>query len=513
MPESSPTRTCIFGGHLWRGPGHRIEPLHGILVEDRRIAGLLAPNEVAKAKAGAGHSFDATGGLVTPPMFDGHVHSSSTLLRGTENSYPLELWAYHSINYGRGFRERHLHAAIRLTAIEMIRSGIGGYIDHSPQSKLATTALEAHRQTGLRVGFAPFFADLLDEHILAIPLKADRFLPPAPRSPDAIRETFSTLHTLSAREDRIQILLGPNAPQRCSPELWATWRELQGEFGFGSHTHLLETLPQALHCAGKWPGGLVAELNRQGLLHDRVSVAHGVWLDDADRALLARRGTTVVHNPISNAMLGSGRFDMRRSLDAGVPLALGTDSTNTSGRHDLFETMRHMLVAGRHAGSDYSRWVTPSEAFATATGGIRALGGDNRLGMISAGGPADLLMIDFASHSLAGAQPSVDALVAHGDPRSVKALMVDGQWLLRDGRIEVFDEAAANAEAAECAAELRAMGREAAADLSALAPDYARWHEAFFRDQTCVECGQPHSSKLFGRSLGTIPNRETESNL
>ena len=512
MPESTFARLCIHGGHVWRGPDHAVEPLHGLLVEDGRIARFLAPNEVAAAKAAIGQNFDATGCLISPPLFDGHVHSSSTLLRGTENSYPLELWAYYSINYGRSFREKHLRAAIRLTAAEMIRAGIGGYIDHSPQSGLAATALEVQRQTGLRVGFAPFFADLLDEQILSIPLKADRFLPPARRSADAIRDTFSTLHAMSASDKRVHVLLGPNAPQRCSPELWTMWRGLQEQFGFGSHTHLLETLPQAIHCAQKWPGGLVAELDRQGLLHDRVSVAHGVWLDDADRALLARRGVTVVHNPISNAMLGSGRFDVRRSLEAGVLLALGTDSTNTSGRHDLFETMRHMLVAGRHAGSDYTRWVTPSEVFATATGGVRALGSDRRLGMLSQGGPADLLVVDFANSSLAGALPSVDALVAHADPRSVKALMVDGQWLLRDGRIQVFDEAAVNAEAAECAAELREIGQEAATDLSALIPDYARWHEALFRNQTCAECGQPHSGKLFGRSLGTIPDSEAKPN-
>jgi cytosine/adenosine deaminase-related metal-dependent hydrolase len=459
-----------------------------LLIEDRHIAGWLAADEIEAAKKAVGQTFDSTGYLVTPPLFDGHVHSSSTLLRGTENSYPLELWAYYSINYGRNFREKHLRTAIRLTAVEMIRAGIGGYIDHSPQTNLSAIALETHQRSGLRVGLAPFFADLLDEHILGIPLKAQRFLPPAPRSADAIRDTFAELHASSQTTRRVTVLLGPNAPQRCSPELWALWRSLQDEFGFGSHTHLLETLPQAIHAAQRWPNGMVAELDRLGLLHERLSVAHGVWLDDADRALLARRGVTVVHNPISNAMLGSGRFDVHRARDAGIALALGTDSTNTSGRHDLFETMRHMLVAGRQAGSDFRRWLTPVDAFACATGGVRALGGDRQYGKLSPGGPADLLVTDFASGGLAGALPSIEALVAHADPRSVKALMIDGQWLLRDGHVKVLDEAVVNAEAAECAAELRAMAKDAAADLSALKQDYGRWHEATFKDQTCVEC-------------------------
>ena len=105
-------------------------------------------------------------------------------------------------------------------------------------------------------------------------------------------------------------------------------------------------------------------------------MAHGVWLSTQDRTLLAEHGVTLVHNPVSNWMLGSGALDVRAALEARVPLALGTDSANTGGRHDLFEIMRHMLSAGRHAGSDYDRWVTPMEAFRAATGGVRALAGE-----------------------------------------------------------------------------------------------------------------------------------------
>ena len=486
--------TLIYGGQIWTGDGG--QPVAaGLLVADGRVAGIVPPEETTAARGRAEEAFDATGMLITPPLFDGHVHSTATLFRGTENSFPLELWSYYAINYGRGFTERCLRAAVRLTAVEMIRNGIGGYVDHFPQARFAAAALGAHQATGLRIGFAPFFADLMDEDILGIPLDPEamrRLAPLGPRDPATIGEMFVDLHHRIGDQGtgRVALLLGPNAPQRCSDALWTLWRDLRSRLDIGSHTHLLETLPQAHHARARWAGGLVAALEQAGLLDGRSSIAHAVWLGDDELECLARHGVTVSHNPISNLMLGSGRFDVRAALDAGVTLALGTDSSNTGGRHDLFEVMRHMLTAGRAPGSDYGRWIKPIEAMRAATmGGARAI--EPSCGRIAVGMPADLLAVDFRGGSLAAAPVSIDSLVVHGDASAVKALMIGGAWLLRHGRIEAFDEAEALDEAAACAAELRAAAGEAARDLIRLHPAYRRWQDAAFGGHSCPACGGP----------------------
>jgi len=492
MPSSEAKTVCIRGGHVWTGSDMPAPMPGGVVVIGGRIEGLLSPADVEAASAAADEVFDATGALVMPPLFDGHVHSTSTLLRGTENAFPLELWSYYAINYGRAFTERCVRAAIMLTATEMIRNGIGGYIDHLPQTRFAHTALDAHRATGLRVGFAPFFADLADEDFLGIPLDAtavQRFSLLAPRNVEAVRDSFVDLHTRTRSDDRVRLLLGPNAPQRCSDGLWRLWLQLRDDLDLGSHTHVLETWPQARHIKERWPAGLIDELDRTGLLDARLSIAHAIWLAGEDRERLARRGVTVVHNPMSNLMLGSGRFDVRSALDAGMALALGTDSSNTGGRHDLFEIMRHMVTAQRTPGSDFNRWVKPRDVVRTATEGIRALGPGTGFGSLVEDGPADLLVVDFASHGLATAPVALDALVAHADPRSVKALMVGGDWLLRDGRIEAFDEAAVLQGAAACAADLRLAAQDAAGALAGLHQPYVGWHTSVFGARTCPTCG------------------------
>jgi cytosine/adenosine deaminase-related metal-dependent hydrolase len=504
MTEDRARTICIHNGFLWSSADEKRPERGGLFIENGRIARLLSPRDFSAAQSVADESFDAGECLLLPPLFDGHVHSPATLLRGTENCFPLELWSYYAINYGRGFTDRDVQSAIMLTAAEMIRNGVGGYIDHFPPTHFADAALAAHLRTGLRVGFAPFFADLVDEQILAIPIAdrlTERFMPRARRQPHEIHELFAGLRGMLGHDGTVTLLAGPNAPQRCSERLWSLWLRLRQELDIGSHTHLLETWPQAAHTRDRWPGGLVARLDEAGLLDSRLSVAHGVWLSGEDRALLARRGVTLVHNPVSNRMLGSGTLDVRAALDAGVPLALGTDSANTGGRHDLFEIMRHMLSAGRYAGSDYDRWVTPIEVFRAATGGVRALGTDFAAPSLSTGSLADVLLIDPNSAPTVAAPLTVESVVRHADARSVRALMVDGVWLYRDNRIEVFDEVAVNAEARCCAEALRRAAEEAAPDLLEVHRAFGPWYEETFSATACPQCGQ----HALPRALDSMP--------
>ncbi|CDZ64755.1 Hypothetical protein NGAL_HAMBI2566_61950 [Neorhizobium galegae bv. orientalis] len=128
-------------------------------------------------------------------------------------------------------------------------------------------------------------------------------------------------------------------------------------------------------------------------------MAHGIWINDSERDLLAERGVTVSQNPISNAMLGSGRRRLRDDLDAGLKIALGTDCSNTGGRHDLFEVMRHMLVSGRDPGSDFETWLTPDEVLSAATTyGAGSLNSGKSPGFVKAGAAADV--VDVATRDL-----------------------------------------------------------------------------------------------------------------
>jgi len=241
-----------------------------VLVEGRHIAAVSwheAEHEALRARAGT--VVAAQGHWLIPGLLDGHSHAYAALLRGTQNSLPLELWAFYTVLYGRAFDAAALRSAILLGAAERIRAGITGWIDHSPMTHLGEAALAAHEASGLRVGYAPFLHDVADDVLLgmAVPAPVARLAGGAPAlDPPRYAAQFDALvETARAGSGRISVLLGPNAPQRCSPAAWELWRSLRERHGVCVHTHLMETRAQAVIGARSWPGGLVAEMARHGI--------------------------------------------------------------------------------------------------------------------------------------------------------------------------------------------------------------------------------------------------------
>jgi 5-methylthioadenosine/S-adenosylhomocysteine deaminase len=164
---------------------------------------------------------------------------------------------------------------------------------------------------------------------------------------------------------------------------------------------------------------------------------------------------TLVHNPASNLMLGSGILPLAESRAAGLEVALGTDSANTGGRHDPFEAMRLAIMLPRVSGLAYEAWPRAADVLMMATRhGAAALGLRGRVGRIAPGQLADLVLVRRDAASTLALAATEAALVQHGSPSSVDAVMVDGRWLMRDGRITAFDEAAAIAAARDAIATL-----------------------------------------------------------
>jgi len=433
----------------------------GVLVAGESIAAVaVTEREQREARARAREVVDAAGMVLMPGLVNAHYHSYGTVLKGTENSLPLEPWALYTVAYGRALGAEAIRVAVLLGAAEMIRNGITACLDHFPHTGFVEAALAAHGASGMRVGFAPFMHDVLDHEFLdvALPPEIRAALDTAPRSePGAAERMYRDLASRWRDHPRITILLGPNAFQRCSAGLVDVWRRLGASPGLHAHTHLVETRAQAERGRAVWAGGTVAEMARAGLLSERLSAAHGVWLASDEADLLARHGVTVVHNPASNLMLGSGRLALAALLERGVPLALGTDSSNSGGRHDLFEVMRLALMLPRPDTPDPRAWPAPRRIFEMATiGGARALGRADTLGRIEPAQRADLVLLDPRTAALAGSPVTLPHLVQHVGATAVASVMIDGRWVLRDGRILTFDEPAVLERAAAIAREARA---------------------------------------------------------
>ena len=206
---------------------------------------------------------------------------------------------------------------------------------------------------------------------------------------------------------------------------------------------------------------LTGHLARLDALSPRFSGAHGVWLDDAELALLARHGAGISHNPMSNLRLGSGITSVRRLIEAGVTVGIGTDASNTSDGQNMFEATRLAATLSRARGGDPAGWVCAREALDMATVGSARLLGLDRVGRIAPGWAADLLFLDRAEcHYVPLRRPTEQVVLAESGA-GLREVMIAGRMVLAEGRILTLDEAALTARAHAAAERLAHATRDA----------------------------------------------------
>jgi 5-methylthioadenosine/S-adenosylhomocysteine deaminase len=362
---------------------------HAIAIEQGRIAALL-PIEQASQGYAARSCVRLPDHVVTPGLINAHTHAAMTLLRGVGDDMPLMRWLKERIwpLEAALASDQFVYDGTRLAAMEMLRAGITCCSDmyFYPEA-----SLRALREFGMRaVG-----GIIAIEFPTAYASDAEDYL----RKGLATRDEF--------RGDPLaSFTLAPHAPYTVADATLERIAMLAEELDLPIHTHVHETrseLDESVRQHGVRP---LARLDRLGLVSERLIAVHAVHLEDAEIALLAHRGASVVHCPASNLKLASGIAKVGELLRAGVSVAFGTDGAASNNRLDLLDEMR--LAALLAKGVDDAAVLPAAQALECATlGAARALGLADRIGSIEIGKEADL--VAFALDEIE-TQPCYDPL-------------------------------------------------------------------------------------------------------
>ena len=389
---------------------------------------------------------DGRGRLAAPGLVNAHTHSQSSTLAGFGDrlSHPAFMWLTQAHTARRTPDEIRL--AVLLTAYGLLATGTTALIDHFPGQRFTAADLDAvlsaWADTGLRVGLAIRFFDGAFADIIpagaSLPSGAADLLKPQPFDDlaDLMGDAVRTWH---GREGRLTILPAPSNPDRCSDAALRLCADLAERHDLGIHTHLLETKRQLQIAATRYGTTTLAHLDALGVLSDRWSCAHSIWLSDADIDLMAARGVVAVLNPESNARLGTGLAPVLALRRRGVPLALGTDGAGSNDNLGLHEAMRAVATSHRADEPDRAEWLSARDVLAMATtGGARALRRPD-LGRLAPGLPADLVLYRLDAPWWMTLNDAVAQFVFAETGAAVDLVMVGGEILLRDGRPTRFD--------------------------------------------------------------------------
>ncbi|HEX5984239.1 MAG TPA: amidohydrolase [Solirubrobacterales bacterium] len=364
---------------------------------------------------------DAAGAHLVPPLVNGHTHAAMTLFRGSGGDLPLMPWLEEKIwPVEAKLSDEDVYWGARLACAEMLRGGTTRFWDMywHPEATARAVADAGIRAT---IG-APLFD--LDG------------------SPETLRASaHRSLEALSECGAEITPALAPHAIYTVSEESLRWIGELSAERGLPVQIHLSETEQEVQDCLAEHGERPAAYLDRLGLLSERTVLAHGVWLDPGELALIAERGATVVTNPVANMKLAvGGVFPHPAARTAGVAVGLGTDGAGSNDSLDLLADLKVFALAQKHAAGDPTA-IDAAEAWAVATGARAPLLGAESL---EPGAAADFLLLRPDAPEL-GIGELVADLVYAASGAVVDTVVVAGRVLMRGGEVPDQEEIVARA--------------------------------------------------------------------
>ena len=203
----------------------------------------------------------------------------------------------------------------------------------------------AYEEVGMRAVLAPMVADTT--FFEAIPGLMERLSPSLQKEVESFRYAPWKAITKQMNKalqkwpfEKVALAVAPTIPHHCSDDFLIACRNLAREYEVGIHSHVAESKVQVVAGYKRYGTSLAAHMDELGLVNERFTVAHGVWLDGEDMKRLGDRGASVAHNPGSNMRLGNGLADMRAMLRADINVGIGTDGANCSDNQNMYEAMR-----------------------------------------------------------------------------------------------------------------------------------------------------------------------------
>ena len=370
----------------------------------------------------AAKTLDVSGCVVLPGLINSHTHAAMTIFRGLADDLPLMEWLHqHIFPAERKLTEEWVYWGTMLACAEMILSGTTTFCDmYLFEHKVA----EAAKAAGVRALVGEVLYDFPSPNYGPIE--------------SGLAYTESLIHQWQG-DPLVRIAVEPHALYTCSPPVLKLCHELAERCDVPLIMHVSENEAEVEEILKRYGRRPVAHLESLGMLSSRFIADHCVALDDRDLAILAERGVEVVHNPESNMKLASGIAPVPRLLELGVNVALGTDGCASNNDLDLFGEMD--TCAKLHKVATLDPTVLPAGiVLRMATqNGAKALGLEGKIGELSPGKWADIIVVDFNQPHLTPLYQPASHLVYAARGADVRHSIIHGRLVMADRRLLTMD--------------------------------------------------------------------------
>jgi 5-methylthioadenosine/S-adenosylhomocysteine deaminase len=406
---------------------HQFEP-GAVAISGTSIVGVGAEESILK-EFEATKLHDCGRKVLMPGLVNAHTHVPMTLLRGLADDLRLDVWLMgYMMPVEREFvSPDFVRLGTQIACAEMIRSGITSFAD---MYYFEEDVARATAEVGMRA--------VCSQTVLKFPTPDAKFF----------EESLEMSRDFIQRwkdHDLIVPSVAPHAPYTCTPEILRATATLAMEFDVPLHTHLAETAFEVETMRKEQGMPVIPYVKKQGLLEAKVLAAHCVHIDDGEIRTLQHLGAGIAHNPSSNLKLASGVAPVKRMLDLGINVGIGTDGPASNNDLDMFEELRLASFLQKGTSGDPTVLPARSTLLMATRLGAQAMHIGHITGSLEVGKRADLILLEINpihnsprfTHNPLGIYAQI---VYASKAADVSDVMVNGKWLMQNRVITSLDE-------------------------------------------------------------------------
>ncbi len=404
-----------------------------VAVTGDAIVAVAARSEIL-ARYTAARQIDARGKLVLPGFINGHTHVPMTLLRGLKDDVTLDVWLKNYIfpAEAKNVTEDFVRWGARLAAAEMIRGGVTTFAD---MYYFEDAIAEETKAAGMR--------GILGETWIDFP------------APDNKSEAAMAAYTEKflqrwQGDALIHAAPAPHSIYLCSEKTLHDAQALARKYHAPILIHVAESKKEHDDSLAQNGATSVQYMNRIGLLGPEIIAAHCIFVDEADRKLLAENGVGCVHNPSSNMMLASGVAPVVEERAAGIAVGLGTDGPAGSNNDlDLMEEMDLAAKLQKITKMDPRALDAKAVVEMATIEGAKALHLEKEIGSLEAGKKADVILISLDAPNAVPMYDVYSQLAYALKASEVETVIIGGRIVMRDHKLLTIKEEEVLAKARE----------------------------------------------------------------
>ncbi len=394
---------------------------HSVAIHDGRILDILPTAEAEKYQSDTRHILESH--ALIPGLINAHTHASMNLLRGLADDLPLMTWLNEHIwpAEQKWVNEEFVADGTRHAIAEMMRGGVTCFNDmyFYPDVTARVCADAGMRAVvGLiMIDFPSTWASSSEEYL----------------------HKGIEVHDHYRKHPLITTAFAPHAPYSVSDEPLEKIRTLADELSMQIHIHLHETQDEINQGLEKYGVRPMQRMHDLGLLSPSLIAVHMTQLQDDEIELFAQSGAHAIHCPESNLKLASGFSPIAKMLQAGINVAIGTDSAASNNDLDMFSEMRTAALLAKGVAEDASALPAATALRMATYNGALALGIAEDTGSLETGKYADITAVNLASIEAQPIYHPISQLVYASSRNMVSDVWIAGKQMVKSGELTTLD--------------------------------------------------------------------------